>query len=75
MTIKSPEADIAEMLKWLERRQSRSEREREPEGSVAQLRDISDTELTSDSLSHTSGTDVGWVWGGTNASRWGFEQW
>lgn len=60
------------MLKWLERRQARSEREREPEGSVTQLRQLSDTELTSDSLSYTSGTDTTWTWG---ESTWGFQQW
>lgn len=70
--ITSPESDTADLLKWLERRVTRLESGREPEGSINQLRAISDTEATSDSLSATTADSTGFVW---DVSAWGYASW
>lgn len=70
--ITSNESDAADLLKWLERRVSRLESEREPEGSINQLRSVADTELSADSVSATTDTSPGFTWG---ESAWGYDAW
>lgn len=70
--ITSGPSNTADLLKLLERRVSRLESDREPEASINQLRSVEDTEMTADSVSATTDTTPGFVWG---ESAWGYDSW
>lgn len=70
--ITDSESDTADLLKFLEQRVTRLESEREPEGSVNQVRNIEETEHTSDEVSASTSASSGWTWG---QSSWGYSSW
>lgn len=70
--ITSSESDTAALLKLLERRVTRLESEREPEGSVNILHHLDETEQTADSASATVGGPAGLAWG---SGEWGYSAW
>lgn len=70
--ITDSDSDTADLLKFLEQRVSRLESEREPEGSVNQVRTVDEQEASSDSVSATTSASDGWTWG---QSSWGFSSW
>lgn len=70
--ITDPASDTADLIKFLEERVTRGESEREPEGSVNQLRTVVEQEGSADSVSATTSASDGWTWG---QSAWGFDSW
>lgn len=65
--------NAAELIRQLNDRLNRLENQDEPEGAVQLLRNLSETETSSDSVSTTTQSTSGWDW--SSDSTWGFDSW
>lgn len=67
------DSDAADMLRKLLDIAERQKNAEEPEGATTLLRAVTETAVTSDTVSTSTNTAPGWDW--SENSEWGFDSW